>query len=308
MYLQGVLNDPSMQSFYREHGIGQPTIEQISQAAGRDADARAATAQQTVGAAMAAGGLTLAPAAAGLVAEVAAFGRNPTGYCLTNPANCTVAAEAVACGAAGAACPPTSAVPVITSRSAAAEAEAVRRIATNNTTAAARSDHAILNASDEALASDLANRARIQPDTSRDAFYAANTDRSIIANNSFDMQHVLSGEINAQGRATGYHAEFAADGAARITPGAAVTPNANGTYRAPVQVWDDSAKQWVDKAVQSTFFPPSWSEARITYEVTEAFRTGTPGTSFQAWTPSGLRIQFRWDPKNQRTTFFPTGQ
>ncbi|HEU4459697.1 MAG TPA: hemagglutinin repeat-containing protein [Methylibium sp.] len=195
-----------------------------------------------------------------------------------------------------------------TTQEVASEAEAIRRIAQSNTTAAARSDHAILNASDEALARDLADRARIQPDTSRDAFYTANTNSSVLATNRFDMDHVLSGEINASGRATGYHAEFAADGAARITPGAAVTQNANGTYRAPVQVWDEATRQWVDKAVQSTFFPPSWSEARVTYEVTEAFRQGTPGTNFQAWAPSGLRIQFRWDPKNQRTTFFPTGQ
>ena len=52
------------------------------------------------------------------------------------------------------------------------------------------------------------------------------------------MNHVLSGEINAAGRATGYHAESAAEGSARIRPGTAVTQNANGTYTAQVDVFD----------------------------------------------------------------------
>jgi len=81
-----------------------------------------------------------------------------------------------------------------------------------------------------------------------------------------------AGEVNPVGRATGYHAEFAADGAARIKPGATVTHNPNGTYEAPVQVFDAAKGEWVDKFAKSTFFPPSWSQARIEYEISEAFR------------------------------------
>ena len=123
------------------------------------------------------------------------------------------------------------------------------------------------------------------------------------------MDHVLAGEINANGKATGYHAEFAADGTARITPGASIKQNSNGTYEAPVQIWDGARGQWVDKPGQgSTFFPASWSQARIEYEVTDAFKTGVPRTRFQGISPSGITIQFSWDAKNQRTTFYPLGQ
>lgn len=100
-------------------------------------------------------------------------------------------------------------------------------------------------------------------------------------------------------------ADVAADGAARIKPGADITYNANGTYEAPVQVWDAKKGQWVDKKNMSTFFPPSWSQARIDYEVSEAFKKGTPGTSFVKPSPSGIDIQFHWNSKNQRTTFYP---
>ncbi|WP_183027894.1 EndoU domain-containing protein [Variovorax sp. UMC13] len=69
---------------------------------------------------------------------------------------------------------------------------------------------------------------------------------------------------------------------------------------------------WVDKRNISTFFPPSWSEARITYEVTEAFKAGQKkgltGARFQETSPSGIRIQFSWDVKNQCTIFCPVGQ
>jgi len=84
-------------------------------------------------------------------------------------------------------------------------------------------------------------------------------------------------------------------------------PDTNRIYEAPVQVFDAAKGEGVDKFAKSTFFPPSWSQARIEYEISEAFKKGTPGTSFIKPTPSGISIQFHWDPKNQRTTFYPLG-
>ncbi|MGJ7542039.1 EndoU domain-containing protein [Variovorax sp. LT1R16] len=103
-------------------------------------------------------------------------------------------------------------------------------------------------------------------------------------------------------------AQQQANGEARIAPGAVITRNANGTYEAPVQVWDGASLSWVDKRNISTFFPPSWSEARITYEVTEGFRNRTV-LSAQKWravTPSGITIEGFTNAN--RTTFYPTGK
>lgn len=77
-----------------------------------------------------------------------------------------------------------------------------------------------------------------------------------------------------------------------------------------MQIFDASKGQWVDKERRSTFFPPSWSQARIEYEVTEAFKAAIqsgrdPSKSFQFDSPGGIKIQFHWDAKNQRTTFYP---
>jgi hypothetical protein len=184
----------------------------------------------------------------------------------------------------------------------------LRHIGAKNGTLGAQLDHAAISRTESNLYNQLADRARVKPDTSKDAFYVANTDRSFLSRNNFDMNHVLSGEINAKGAATGYHAEFAAEGAARIVPGAQITQSSNGTYRASVQVWDDSKRAWIDKKTPSTFFPADWSQARIEYEVSTAFAAGSSRSSFVERTPSGIQVQFHWDSKNSRTTFFPLGQ
>jgi hypothetical protein len=163
------------------------------------------------------------------------------------------------------------------------------------------------------LQQELGSLARVQPDTARDVWYLANTDQKLLTANRFDMNHVLSGEINGAGRATGYHAELAADGSARIRPGSSVTQNPNGTYTAQVDVFDAAKGGWVEKKGSgggiSTFFNPSWSQARIEYEVAQAFRNGRIKSpterSFTAPTPSGIQIQFFSD--GVRTTFYPLG-
>lgn len=161
------------------------------------------------------------------------------------------------------------------------------------------------------LQQELQAFSKVQPDTARDAYYLANTDQTVLKANNFDMNHVLSGEINAAGKATGYHAELAADGAARIRPGSAVTQNPNGTYTAQIDVFDLATSVWVEKTSfggKSTFFNPSWSEARIEYEVAQAFkdRKMLSATQWEGITPSGIQIQGY--TSSTRTTFYPTGK
>lgn len=172
---------------------------------------------------------------------------------------------------------------------------------------AADQTHAPSAAQGALLQQELNELSKIVVDHSRDAEYLAKTDRGILKQHNFDMDHVLAGEINGAGRATGYHAEFAADGSARIKPGAHIQHNANGTYEAPVQIFDVKNGVWIDKFARSTFFPAEWSHARIEWEITEAFKSGPPRTSFEAPSPSGIIIRFNWDIKNHRTTFYPLG-
>ena len=171
------------------------------------------------------------------------------------------------------------------------------------------------------LREELHELSRIQPDTSRDAWYRANTDGKLLVENKFDLAHVLAGDLKRDGTGSGYHAEFAADGNARIAPGAEIRYNRNDTYEAAVQIWNPDKinpatgrpGMWVDKVnrrgdqVHSTFFPPSWSEARIKYEVSEAFRGRTTlgPAKWSGTTPSGIEIVGYSNPN--RTTFYPLG-
>jgi filamentous hemagglutinin len=101
--------------FYANNGLKLPTIEQIVEGASRDSQGRQLLRERTISAAFVAGALVLSPATAGLTTEVAAFTQNPVTYCLANPAGCTVAAETIACVAAGPACPASSMVPNVAS-------------------------------------------------------------------------------------------------------------------------------------------------------------------------------------------------
>ena len=73
------------------------------------------------------------------------------------------------------------------------------------------------------------------------------------------------------------------------------------------KIWDGATLSWVDKARESTFFPLSWSEARITYEVTEAFKNKTmlSAQKWEATTPSGIKIEGFINAT--RITFYPLG-
>ncbi len=113
MYLNALLASPQAVSFYQSNHITQPNLQQIVNAARLDGAQRADVLNKTVAAAATAGALVISPAFAGVAVELAAFGRNPVGYCLNNPSGCAVAAEAVVCIAAGPACSPSSLMPAI---------------------------------------------------------------------------------------------------------------------------------------------------------------------------------------------------
>ncbi|WP_143684666.1 hypothetical protein [Variovorax sp. KK3] len=83
-------------------------------------------------------------------------------------------------------------------------------------------DGAILNRADALLYNDPGNTREDPARHQHGCVLCGQHGQERLADNNFDVAHVLSGEINARGRATGYHAELAADGAARITSGATV--------------------------------------------------------------------------------------
>ena len=129
----------------------------------------------------------------------------------------------------------------------------------------------------------------------------------------YDLDHVLTGRINSRGYGSGYHYEHAANGSSRIAP-SSIVREAHGTYSAFVEIWDPARNVWVQKKshngipLRSTFFPLDWSEARILYEVTEAFKAASvnPYGKWTGTTPGGLEVSGY--AKSGRIAFFPTGR
>lgn len=72
-----------------------------------------------------------------------------------------------------------------------------------------------------------------------------------------------------------------------------------------MQIWNAGKGEWMDKFAKSTFFPPSWSQVRIEYEVTEAFKRKDvqEGQKWRGVSPSGIVIEGYMNPG--RTTFYP---
>ena len=88
-----------------------------------------------------------------------------------------------------------------------------------------------------------------------------------------DLSHIDAGEINRYGEPVGYH--HRPNGV--DPPGARVVrivqlPDANGVYRARVELRDPATGVWLDKRATSTFFPDRMSDAEIVETVLAAFR------------------------------------
>jgi len=89
---------------YQSAGISQPSLEQIIQDAKKHGEYSEKMAENLIKGSLIIGGLVLTPVAAGtpIATELVAFSKNPLGYCMANPAGCTVVAEEAAYTVGGA--------------------------------------------------------------------------------------------------------------------------------------------------------------------------------------------------------------
>ncbi len=123
-----------------------------------------------------------------------------------------------------------------------------------------------------------------------------------------NIGHVFHGEINARGRAVGFHHEgsIGHSGTARISQ-IIDPPNALGVYRARVEIFDPSSGTWVVKNAPSTFFPTAWSRSQVLTEIRDAFGSGgiIRNNYWEGISPSGVRIGGYLDATGNINTAFP---
>lgn len=127
-----------------------------------------------------------------------------------------------------------------------------------------------------------------------------------------DWRHILSGEINGQGQATGFHyagVDFVPRSARVVKAG---KPDANGIVRAKIEVFDPKSGQWIAKKSESTLYPAAWTRAQLESEVEAAYKAArlTRRLDGGSWgwrglSPAGVTIQGVVDGDGAVRTAYP---
>lgn len=122
-------------------------------------------------------------------------------------------------------------------------------------------------------------------------------------------KHVLHGEINHNGKGTGYHHRLdGQDGAGRKVVGP-VTPGQFGTYQVPKVVFMRPDGSTTTKKNPTTFFPDAWSREQVRMAVSSAWqsrnRVTGPDRRWSGYTPVGMRISGYVDADGRPTTAYP---
>lgn len=79
------------------------------------------------------------------------------------------------------------------------------------------------------------------------------------------LEHIFDGTINKKGKATGYHYSMVEDSRGRILEGTRSKSDANGVFKAKVQVED------VRKNGFSSFYPEAWSPQEVVDAINAAY-------------------------------------
>jgi hypothetical protein len=123
--------------------------------------------------------------------------------------------------------------------------------------------------------------------------------------------HVFEGEINRSGNPVGFHSRPGGvdPPSARVTQ-VVSPPNAQGVYRAKVEIFDQATNAWVPKGPASSFFPDSWARGRVLSEIEGAFGNrvtthGKPASYWEGISPTGVRIGGYLDSTGGINTAFP---
>lgn len=123
-----------------------------------------------------------------------------------------------------------------------------------------------------------------------------------------NVKHIFHGEINQKGMAVGFHHRGAIghQGRARIVR-ILSSPNAQGVYKAEVEIYDPKRGRWISKGDPSTFFPDFWSRAQVLNEIRGAFhhQSLTKGNYWEGISPSGVIIRGYLDNAGKINTAYP---
>ncbi len=106
------------------------------------------------------------------------------------------------------------------------------------------------------------------------------------------LEHILEGEVNARGRAVGFHYEGMPGSKGKIIPGTKTPPNQYGVYMAEVEI---NGILKMSNGGKSSFFPQHWNAQQIVDAINEAFNNKVflqnTRNTFKGKTSGGMLIE-----------------
>ena len=115
------------------------------------------------------------------------------------------------------------------------------------------------------------------------------------------LEHILEGEVNAKGYATGFHYEGIVGSKGKIIPGTKKSFNQFGVYEAKVEV---NGLLKTSNGGLSTFFPKHWTPQEVVDAINEAFNNKVfvqnTRNTFRGETSCGMQIEMFIDNKTNK--------
>lgn len=118
------------------------------------------------------------------------------------------------------------------------------------------------------------------------------------------LEHILEGELNAQGQAVGFHYDGLPSKKGEIIEGTETTPDQYGVYEAEIMV---EGKKKPANSGKSTFFPDEWHAQQVVDAINEAYeaRSFLTGNTYEGLAVSGIHIRMYLDDDEKIISAFP---
>ena len=118
------------------------------------------------------------------------------------------------------------------------------------------------------------------------------------------LAHILEGELNGKGQATGFHYDHLPTKKGEIIDGTETPSDKNGVYEAQVKV--EEVEKTSNRGF-STFFPDTWDTQDVVDAINEAYDTKEhlTGNTYEGLTDEGISVQMYLDQENKIISAFP---
>ena len=119
------------------------------------------------------------------------------------------------------------------------------------------------------------------------------------------IEHIFEGQVNARGRAVGYHYEGIENTAGKVIAGTESTANNLGVYQAQVEV--SGIAKSVNNGYSSSFFPKNMNPQEVINNINQAYtnRVFIRGNRYRGISSGGIEIEMFLDNNNKIISAFP---